>query len=453
MTGAFSPTLSRRSILTAGTLAAALATQVSAKPASAAARAVRGEGAAPFLWGAATAGHQVEGNNVASDIWLLEQVKPTLFSEPSGDACDSFERWREDIEIVRSLNLNAYRFSVEWSRIEPAEGQVSLSALEHYRRMVVACRDAGLAPIVTLSHFTSPRWFAAKGGWFHPDAPTTFSRHAERVIRHLGEGVSHVVTFNEPNLQLLGEWGRTPDPVVRQTMTDMLSAAAKASGSDRFSLMNTGDAAAMVAPVLEAHRLAREAIRAVRADLPVGMTLAIPDDQAVGSDSRIEEKRATVYAPFFAEARQDDFLGVQTYSRSLIGAEGPLPVPEGAERTQMGDEFYPQAIGASIRYAHAQTGRPILVTENGLATQDDTVRARFIPAATAAVLSARDDGVPVIGYLHWSLLDNFEWFAGYGPKFGLVSVDRTTFKRTVKPSARILSDIARSDLSSRRRTS
>ena len=445
MTRLSSPIPSRRAILTAGTLAAALATRTSAAPA--AANAVRGEGAVPFLWGAATAGHQVEGNNVASDIWLLEQVKPTLFSEPSGDACDSFERWSEDVEIVRSLNLNAYRFSVEWSRIEPAEGQVSLSALEHYRRMVVACREAGLAPIVTLSHFTSPRWFAAKGGWFHLDAPTTFARHAERVIRHLGEGVSHVVTFNEPNLQLLGEWGRTPDPTVRQTMTDMLAAAAKASGSDRFSLMNTGDAAAMVAPVLEAHRLARQAIKTVRPDLPVGMTLAIPDDQAEDADSRIEDKRAAVYAPFFAEARQDDVLGVQTYSRSLIGAEGPLPVPEGAERTQMGDEFYPQAIGSSIRYAYTQTGRPILVTENGLATEDDRVRARFIPAATAAVLAARSDGVPVIGYLHWSLLDNFEWFAGYGPKFGLVAVDRTTFKRTVKPSARVLADIAGSDLS------
>lgn len=438
-----SSTLSRRSILTAGTLAAALATRAVA--ASAPPRSFGGTGAAPFLWGAATAGHQVEGNNVASDIWLLEQVKPTLFSEPSGDACDSFERWHEDVEIVRSLNLNAYRFSVEWSRIEPAEGQVSIAALEHYRRMVLACREAGLAPIITLSHFTSPRWFAARGGWFHPDAPANFARHAERVIRHLGEGISHVVTFNEPNLQLLGEWGRTPDPVVRQTMADMLAAAATASGSDRFSLMNTGDATAMVAPVLEAHRLARQAIKGIHPQLPVGMTLAIPDDQAVGSDSRIEEKRATVYAPFFAEARHDDFLGVQTYSRSLVGADGPLPVPDGAERTQMGDEFYPQAIGSSIRYAHAQTGRPILVTENGLATEDDSVRARFIPAATAAVLAARDEGVPVIGYLHWSLLDNFEWFAGYGPKFGLVSVDRTTFKRTIKPSARILADIARTD--------
>ena len=438
--------LNRRNFLSAGLVAATLASRPQALAQSAAVT-MPDESSVPFLWGAATAGHQIEGNNVASDIWLLEQVKPTLFSEPSGDACDSFERWHEDIGIARSLNLNAYRFSIEWSRVEPAERQVSFSALEHYRRMVVACREAGLAPILTLSHFTSPRWFAAKGGWLHHDAPAAFARHCERVIRHLGDGVSHVVTFNEPNLQLLGEWGRTPDPATRKTMADMLVAAARASGSDRFSLLNAGDAARMVAPVLEAHRLARKAIKAVRPDLPVGMTLAIPDDQGSGANSLLEDKRAKVYAPFFALTRDDDFLGVQTYSRSLIGPDGPLPVPEGAEMTQTGDEFYPEAIGASIRYAYAQTGIPILVTENGLATEDDSQRARFIAGATASVIEARSDGVPVIGYLHWSLLDNFEWFAGYGPKFGLVAVDRTSFARTIKPSAQILAGIARSDLS------
>ncbi len=438
------PDPSRRGLLAAGS--AALALGASARAFAQIPTSATNPATQPFLWGASTAGHQVEGNNVASDIWLLEQVKPTLFREPSGDACDSFERWPEDVEIVRSLNLNAYRFSVEWSRIEPAEGQFSLAALAHYRRMVDGCVRAGLSPVVTLSHFTSPRWFAARGGWLHAGAPKAFARHCERVIRALGDGVSHAITFNEPNLQLLGEWGKAPDQGVSGTMDAMLAAAAQASGSDRFSLLNAGDASAMVAPVLEAHRLARVAIKAVRPDLPVGMTLAIPDDQAIGPDSRLEEKRAAVYAPFFAVAREDDFLGVQTYGRSLIGPEGPLPSPEGQEQTQTGDEFYPEAIGASIRYAHARTGRPILVTENGLATEDDAQRARFIPAATAAVLAARADGLPVIGYLHWSLLDNFEWFSGYGPKFGLVAVDRTTFARTIKPSARILGEIARADL-------
>jgi len=403
------------------------------------ARAATGGG---FLWGAATAAHQVEGNNVASDIWLLEQVRPTLFAEPSGDACDSLHRWREDIAIVRALGLNCYRFSVEWARIEPAEGQISQAYLDHYARMIAHCRDSGIRPVVTLHHFTSPRWFSARGGWEQPDAPDRFAAFVDRVARRMGDGIDHAVTFNEPNLGKLGEWSATPmSEAVRRRMRAMLAAAAKASGSDRFSLLNAGDPDAMIAPVIAAHRLARAALKAVRGDLPVGMSLAIPDDQPAGAGSRIEEKRRAVYEPFFAAAREDDFIGVQTYSRSRIGPDGALPPPDGAERTQTGDEYYPQAIGNSIRYAHRATEKPVLVTENGIATADDAQRARFIPAAIASVDAARRDGVPVLGYIHWSLLDNFEWFAGYGPKFGLVAVDRQTFARTVKPSAHVYADI------------
>ncbi len=138
--------------------------------------ALAGTRRAPFLWGAATAGHQVEGNNVNADMWLLEQVKPTVFAEPSGDACDSLNRWREDVAIVKALGLNCYRFSVEWSRIEPAPGQFSQAYLDHYRRIIDHCRDQGLAPIVTFNHFTTPRWFAAAGGWENRDAPDLFAR-------------------------------------------------------------------------------------------------------------------------------------------------------------------------------------------------------------------------------------------------------------------------------------
>ncbi|RZM07981.1 MAG: glycoside hydrolase family 1 protein, partial [Sphingomonas sp.] len=151
-----------------------------------------------FLWGAATAGHQVEGNNVNADIWLLEQMKPTLFTEPSGDACDSLHRWDQDVAIVKALGLNAYRFSVEWSRIEPAEGQFSQAYLDHYARIVASCRAAGLAPVVTFNHFTTPRWFAARGGWEADDAPALFARYCDRVARAMAGGISHALTFNEP---------------------------------------------------------------------------------------------------------------------------------------------------------------------------------------------------------------------------------------------------------------
>ena len=395
-----------------------------------------------FLWGAATAGHQIEGNNVNADVWLLEQLKPTPFAEPSGDACDSLHRWREDVDLVASLNLNCYRFSVEWSRIEPAQGQFSTAFLDHYARMVAYCRDRGIAPIVTLSHFTSPCWFAAAGGWLNPEAPKLFARFAEQVAKRMGDGISHILTFNEPNLQKLGSWSHNPPGTgFHETLALLLAEAKRVTGSDKFAVLNTGDADLVIEPVLVGHRAARDAIRSVRSQLPVGMTLAIPDDQAVGNDSRVEAKRMAVYKPFLDEARRDDFIGVQTYGRALIGPRGGLPPPKGAELTQTGEEFYPRAIGAAIRYAHQETGRPVMVTENGLATTDDRQRARFIPEAIAAVDSARTAGVPVIGYLHWSLLDNFEWFAGYGPRFGLVAVNRKTFVRTPKPSARLYASI------------
>jgi beta-glucosidase len=397
-----------------------------------------------FLWGAATAGHQVEGNNYAADMWLLEQVTPTVFKEPSGDACDSLHRWREDVAIVKSLGLNCYRFSVEWPRIEPAKGQFSQAYLDHYSAMVDHCRDQGLAPVVTFNHFTTPRWFAAAGGWEQRDAAALFARYCERVARAMAGGISHALTFNEPNLALGGKWSvNPPTPAAMAAMSACVAAAAKASGSDRFSLLNAGDPAPMIPGVTAAHVAAREAIRAVRGDLPIGMSLAIPDNVPAGDDSGIERKRREIYGPFFAVMDNDDFVGVQTYGRAWVGRDRDIKAPADAARLPDGKEWYPDAIGNVVRYAHRATGKPILVTENGIDAADDAIRQRFIPAAVASVLTAAHDGVPVLGYIHWSLLDNFEWLSGYGPKFGLVAVDRTTFKRTVKPSARILGRIAR----------
>ena len=400
---------------------------------------------APFLWGAATAGHQVEGNNHAADMWLLEQVTPTVFREPSGDACDSLHRWREDIAIVKSLGLNCYRFSVEWSRIEPAKGQFSQAYLDHYAAMVDHCRELGLAPVVTFNHFTTPRWFAAAGGWEQRDAPQLFARYCERVARALAGGISHALTFNEPNLALGGKWAVVPPPPAAvAVMKACVAAAARASGSDRFSLLNAGDPAPMIPGVTAAHVAARAAIRAVRGDLPIGMSLAIPDNVPVAADSGIERKRREIYAPFFAVMDKDDFVGVQTYGRAWVGRDRDVKPPADAARLPDGKEWYPDAVGNVVRYAHTATGKPILVTENGIDTADDAVRQRFIPPAIASVRAAARDGVPVLGYIHWSLLDNFEWLSGYGPKFGLVAVDRTTFRRTVKPSARVYADHVRS---------
>lgn len=392
-----------------------------------------------FLWGAATAGHQVEGSNVNADIWLLEQVSGTSFAAPSGDACDSLNRWREDVALVAALGLNAYRFSVEWSRIEPAAGQFSQAWLDHYARIATACRTHGIAPILTLSHFTSPRWFAMAGGWSNDDAPRWFARFAGRVARRMGRLVDHVVTFNEPNLPLMGRWIATPiaDPP-RRSLDAMMAAAARACGSDRFAVWvySRGDD---LPRLLTGHRAARAAWKEVAPTGMVGMSLAIPE--TVGDPHAVAAYRSHAEDPFFAAARDDDFVGVQNYGRLVLEPGGVVPPSDAVELTQSGDEYYPQSLGPAIVHASGATGRPVLVTENGIAAADDTQRARFIPAAIAALDAVRGQGVPVLGYCHWSLLDNFEWRRGYTQLFGLHAVDRRTFRRIVKPSARVYGDI------------
>jgi beta-glucosidase len=231
---------------------------------------------------------------------------------------------------------------------------------------------------------------------------------------------------------------------IKPVAEQMTAAAAKASGSDRFVTAIGGGLRETRPNMIAAHEAAYGAIKAERSDLPVGVTLSMVDFQGEGPNSRVEEALSDAYAPWLeAIRRAGDFTGVQNYGRTLIDAKGPIPTPTGAETNGGGDEFYPAGLGNMVRYAHGMTGKPVCVTENGINTKDDTQRIRYIDAALAGLLSAIGDGVPVLGYLHWSLLDNFEWISGYKPTFGLVAVDRATFKRTPKPSAYHLGAIAR----------
>jgi beta-glucosidase len=399
-----------------------------------------------FLWGAATSGHQTEGNNVASDMWLLEHLQPTIFDEPSGDACNSFELWPADLALVRDLGLNSYRFSLEWARIEPERGAFSVAMLDHYRRIVEGCHARRLVPIVTFNHFTTPRWFAAAGGWTNKDAPELFGRFCDRAARALADGIGYATTLNEPDLLPLLDWRLPPRP--HSKLRDMLAAAAAACRTPKFcaaNMANDEDIAVMTPLMIAGHKAGRAAIKAVRAGLPVGVSLAVQDDVPVGAGSLRDAKRAEVYAPWFAAARDDDFVGVQNYERMYIGADGTAAAPAGVRLGHSGQDDDPASLGSVVRFVHQALGRPILVTENGLNTPHDAERAAYIPAALAGLHAAMADGVPVLGYVHWSLLDNFEWSAGYAPRFGLVAVDRSSFRRTPKPSAQVLARIARAN--------
>ena len=401
-----------------------------------------------FLWGAATAGHQVEGNNVNSDVWAMEHVKPSVYVEPSGDAANSFTLWPADLDLVKAMGLNSYRFSLEWARIEPAPGEYSVAMLDHYRAMIEGCRARGLTPIVTFNHFTTPVWFAAMGGWTHAQAPSLFARYCDRAARHLAAQIGYATTLNEPNLSGLLSLVLPPGVGDRLMASDraMGEAAARAHGVPRFVAGNSlwiEDVPTVTAHMLAGHKAGRDAIKAVRPDLPVGVSLAIADDQAIGRNSLRDAMRSKLYERWLVAARGDDFIGVQNYERQRWDDKGRLPTPQGVETNDAGSELYPPSLAGAVRYAHQVARVPVMVTEHGINAADDAKRVKLIPAALTDLKRAMDEGVPVLGYMHWSLIDNFEWVFGYGPKFGLHSLDRTSFKRTPKPSAGVLGDIAR----------
>jgi len=392
-----------------------------------------------FLWGTATAAHQVEGNNRNSDWWLLETVPGTIVKEPSGTACDHYRLYPRDIARIAGLGLGSYRFSVEWARIEPTPGQYDRVALDHYRDMLSACRQHGLHTVVTLHHFTSPLWFAAQGGFENRNAIGAFTRYAEAVVQHCGDLIDTLCTFNEANLSFRDF---VPLPVLKP----MLDGAQAATKSPHWRSFLFDDVAISKPIVRQCHVSARRAIKAIRPKLPVGLTLAMSDVQdAPGAPGAGAAERSRRYDVWLEGARDDDFVGVQNYTRERIGTAGPIAPPAGSLLTQLNQEYYPAGLAGAVRYASHMTARPILVTENGIGIDDDRVRARYIPEALAGLHKCIADEIDVRGYWHWSAMDNFEWLFGYGPKFGLMTVDRETQVRTAKPSAAVLSAIAKAN--------
>lgn len=414
---------------------------------------------ADFYLGAATAAHQVEGNNVHSDYWALEHMQNTSFAEPSLDAVDHYNRYEEDILLMKNAGLNAYRFSIEWARIEPQEGIFDEKEVAHYRSVIRFCKENGIEPIVTLHHFTSPKWLISKGGWEAETTPADFARYAKYIMEQLGSELKYVCTINEANMgiqvamvaqrymkQMLAKMGvgKTDGNVqVGINLEKMLAAQAKKGAAENMAVFGVPKAETFVSPrtahgdelVMQAHMAARAAIREAAPHVKVGLTLSLHDIQAIpGGQSQAAKEWESEFTHYLPAIADDDFLGVQNYSRSIIGPEGQMPAPEGAELTQMDYEFYPEALENVIRTVHKDWKKEMLVTENGIATADDTRRTEFIRRALEGVQHCMADGIPVKGYCYWSLLDNFEWQKGFSMTFGLIGVDRSTQTRYPKES-------------------
>ncbi len=379
-----------------------------------------------FLWGAAGSAHQIEGGSTNNDWWEFEHTEGSGCVESSGDACDSYHRWGEDLDLVSGMGLGAYRFSLEWSRIEPAEGEFSLAALDHYRRMCAGCHERGIVPVVTFHHFTNPAWLARRGGFEALDAPDRFARFVERAGAHLGDLIGWACTINEPNV--VGAMGYTVGeypPGVKDDLT-------------RHLAVNDS--------MVRAHRLSVEALRSGPGDFPIGLTLSMAEIVAdEGGEVTRDMAEEILENTFLRAAEGDDFVGVQAYTRMHFGPEGLAPDDPSIEQTQMGTENWPQAVAHCVRRTAEFTGLPVLITESGIATEDDGERITYIDRVLRDIHVCIGDGIDVRGFFVWSLLDNFEWNMGFGPKLGLHAVDRTTFERRAKPSVSWYATVARSN--------
>ncbi len=409
-----------------------------------------------FLWGTATAAHQVEGGNYANDWWAWEQGPGHIKNDDRSDrACEHYERFVSDFDLLRSLHQNAHRFSVEWSRIEPAPGEFSATALAHYRDVLQALRDRGMQPMVTLHHFTNPTWIAQAGGWEAPETAERFARFAERVMEELGSLARHWITINEPTViayqgYVRGEW-----PPGRRDL---------------------GAAMRVLVNLLRGHWMAYERIKARHPELQVGLAHHLrifdpagrfaPQDRAVAAafgrvfnETILQSlRRGRLVFPLTRAGkasgppRSQDFIGLNYYTRELVrfnihyGAElfGQRVVPTGAARSDLTWELYPQGLNRTL-LALRRERLPIYVTENGIADGRDAMRPDFLLTHVAAMLQAIEAGAPVRGYFHWTCFDNFEWAEGYSAKFGLIACDPVTQERRPRPSALLYAQLCRSN--------
>lgn len=393
-----------------------------------------------FLWGAATASHQVEGDT-SNDWSLWEKENATrLASESeekfrfnphwkkfkteatnpdnyiSGKAADHYHRFREDFDLAKSLHHNAHRFSLEWSRIEPEKGKFDEAALAHYRDVIHALRERNIEPFVTLWHWTLPLWLAEEGGILSPKFPELFARYAEKVVATLGDEVTFWITLNEP---------------------DVVSSHAYLKGAwpPQKKSLSLGFRAWHV--LADAHK---KAYRVIKKTLPSAQ-VGIAKHQVYFEMARptILNRILRFFANqlwnhyFFSLIRDSqDFIGLNHYNRNVINnGFGKNP---NAVQTDFGWEYWPESLYHALVELQPYK-KPIYITENGIADTSDELRKQFIPAALTAVHRAIEAGADVRGYFYWSLLDNFEWDKGFWPRFGLIAIDYATQTRTVRPSA------------------
>ena len=393
-----------------------------------------------FLWGAATSAHQVEGDNCGNDWWRFEALPGTIaHGDVSGPACRHYEWFDRDFALAAGDGHNAHRFSLEWSRIEPARGRFDATQVAHYHAVLASLRRHRLAPIVTLHHFTNPLWIADHGGWESRETVDRYCDYVRFCAREFGGEVDWWCTVNEPEVYAFRGWSegvwppaRRDDSAALAVIANQLEAHGRAyrilHEEDRIDADGDGKAALVgfakhhpqLEParpwfpldVLRAHLERRVFNDAVEEAAITGVVdLFIPGARRIRR--RVPELAGSL-----------DYLGLNYYTRWKVRMLGPEPhvARPGARLTDLRWEIHPQGFEQALVRV-GRLGVPILVTENGFADASDSFRSHALVEYLFHMERAMARGVPVLGYLHWSLLDNFEWADGYGPRFGLYRID------------------------------
>lgn len=392
-----------------------------------------------FLWGAATSSHQVEGQNIHNDWWLAEQNHSLKVA--SGEACRHYELYAQDFAIAGQLNHNCHRFSIEWSRIEPHEGKFDTSEIEHYRQVIADLKSRRIEPVVTLHHFTNPVWFAQAGGWAKPGLRKYFLRFVDRIVTEFAGQVKFWITINEPLIYsshsyLLGVWPPKERSLFKTAKVTLNMARAHIKAYQIihkiYQKRSLEKPMVSIAANLQAFEICTPTLKN-----KLGLYL-----------------RHKLYNLYFIEEllrkKSLDYIGINYYGRNLIDARSwkirsllmdtccynhhPL------RKNSLGWDIYPQGL-YKLLTALKKYNLPVLITENGICTEDDDLRWDYIREHLEEINKAMEQGARIIGYIYWSLIDNFEWDKGFDPRFGLVHVDYQTQKRTIKTSAKKLAEV------------
>ena len=391
-----------------------------------------------FYWGAATASYQVEGGIENCD-WAKAAREGKV--PPCGRACDFYNRYESDFDIVKSLGHNCHRISIEWARIEPAEGQFDDKEVEYYARVLAALRARHIKPFITMWHFTQPQWFADKGGFEHPDAPAIFARYCGYVAQKLGNDCRHFATMNEPIVFATKGWlqGTWP-PFKRVRFFDKVRVPEpdKATQHTEFGFRPLLRYFKVRKNLARAHNAAYDAIKHAAFGVEVGIV-----KQVIVFRANVNPLNMFLawflnwhwtYSFMNQVAQKCDSIGVNYYHHKKFGDTATYV------KTDMGWDSYPQGICDALIMVH-RYGKPVWVSEAGIADAKDTMRAEYIKGLVRCTHAAIQKGVDVRGFMYWSLMDNYEWALGFEKRFGLVEVDFNTLERKVRPSAYVYKQI------------